>query len=196
MKGALSGFLIFVLFVFATAPARAISEPDYEFFLNDPTFARLDGLLNRHWRQLKEEASRDQYDAILDNQRRWVKNGRDFDADYLLSLDPSLSRINRFKIVLLTRDYLLFSLIKMLRKNPDYPWYELSDYLSEYDPRPVLRAMLEKARGQTARPAPPWREPETRKPPREDLATAEARRDQEVERIMDDIRDSLRSSRE
>lgn len=159
--------------------------------MRDNDFALLDNLLNKRWRVLKEIANRAQFQVILEDQRKWNKTGRDIDADYIRYLDPSLSKLSQFKIVLLSRIYYFNSLIKFLDNHHNYPAEKLRVDLGNYDASPVLSRTLNKILGDnTSRQA-------ARKSDRQETAqnnAAQENRAQEEE--LKALIDTLRSAGE
>jgi len=78
MKKILSALMLLIL---VSAPAFALSDADYlKMKKNSQTFARADRKLTNTWNKLKKSLPDYAFQQLQQNQREWIKKGRDDEA--------------------------------------------------------------------------------------------------------------------
>ena len=89
------------------APSFALSDAEYKRLMKDKNFARADKALSREWDRAKKlfpktKEGQAAYKLLLDNQREWIKNGRDAEAKEIME-NAGYSRTVAYAMATLSR---------------------------------------------------------------------------------------------
>lgn len=78
-------FLVLVVAVFSVPPAFALSDAEYtEMYRTSPYFKAADDALTQTWKETTRGLSPKDKKALLQEQRQWVRSGRDEEAQSLM----------------------------------------------------------------------------------------------------------------
>ena len=74
-------FTVLMFLLLMASQVFALSDAEYlKMKKNNPGFARADKKLGQVWKQLKDSMSKEDFEALQKNQRKWISEGRDKDA--------------------------------------------------------------------------------------------------------------------
>ncbi|MCR5347400.1 MAG: SH3 domain-containing protein [Fretibacterium sp.] len=138
-----------------TVPALALSDADYWKMMKDRDFARADKALTQAWNKAKKsfpdtKAGRAAFKRLRDDQREWIRNGRDANAQDLIGME-GYSRVEAYAEVTRERAKYLPELVR--------------EYLKEAEPK--------KEAPRKPAPKKPEPRPEPRKPaPKKEMPRA------------------------
>ena len=90
--------LICLFSIFFCSNVFAISEKDYLLCFKNGEFSLSDNILNASWKNLKKLSSQKFFKIILDDQREWVKVGRDVEVNALQELLPNTDECTLYSL--------------------------------------------------------------------------------------------------
>ncbi|MCR4819002.1 MAG: SH3 domain-containing protein [Fretibacterium sp.] len=153
-------FAALALLALLAGSAFALSDADYKKLMKDKDFARADRALTKAWNKAKKsfpntKAGKAAYQLLLADQREWIRNGRDANAQDLMGMD-GYSKVEAYAEV--TRDRVRY-LPELVR-----------EYLKAAEPKKAAPKKPE-----PKKPAP--KKPEPRASEGEEFLTESARRE-------------------
>ena len=94
-------FVAVALVLVLCAQAFALSDSEYKKFMKNAGFAAADKELTKAYNEAKKSMSKEDFAELRDDQREWVKSGRDEEAQYLI--EDGVSRIEAYAQVTFAR---------------------------------------------------------------------------------------------
>ncbi|MBQ9565315.1 MAG: SH3 domain-containing protein [Synergistaceae bacterium] len=148
--------------VVLAAPSFALSDAEYKKLMKDKNFARADKTLSREWDRAKKlfpktKEGQAAYKLLLDNQREWVRNGRDAEAKEIME-NTGYSRTVAYTMATLSRSEKIPAIAQM--------------YLEDAAPKKAPKKTASKPKEITT----PKPRKETPKPKKEEPQTESGRR--------------------
>ena len=163
-------FAALALLALLAGSAFALSDAEYKKMMKDKDFARADKALTQAWNKAKKsfpatKAGKEAYQLLLEDQREWIRNGRDANAQDLIGME-GYSRVEAYAEVTRERAKYLPELVR--------------EYLKEAEPKKEApRKPTPKKPEPKPEPKKPTPKKETPKPraSEEEFLTESARRE-------------------
>lgn len=116
-------FAALALLALLAGSAFALSDADYKKMMKDKDFARADKALTQAWNKAKKsfpatKAGKAAYQLLLEDQREWIRNGRDANAQDLIGME-GYSRVEAYAEVTRERAKYLPELVKEYLKEAE-----------------------------------------------------------------------------
>lgn len=130
--------LAMICFILHPACAFSLSNKLYDQYMKRQDFRSADTEMNKNWKKLKALLNEDDFRYLLGNQRKWVKNGRETEVQYLRDTQPFYDQCRMYAISSHARALFLGQIARFLQDNPDYTQEDIDDFISNLDYLQIL----------------------------------------------------------
>lgn len=131
MKKAL--YLLALLLLLFPPGAFSMSDQLYKECLRQKDFNAADSEMNKNWKRLKSLLNKADFRFVLEDQRKWVKNGREMEIDYIRDEYANLNICSLYAISSFTRADLLAKIADFIQDYPSYSQSDIDRFISNLD---------------------------------------------------------------
>lgn len=125
-------FVFFFTILFQSS-SFGMSDKLYNQCLRQSDFKSADGVMTKNWKRLKSLLSEADFKFVLEDQRRWVKNGREKEIDYIKSDYRNFNICSLYAISSYARANLLGEIANFLQNNPNYTQQDIDYFMHQLD---------------------------------------------------------------
>lgn len=136
--------ILFALCLISPNPAFSMSDKLYKQCLQQNDFYSADTLMTKNWKRLKTLLSEDDFKFVLADQRKWVKNGREKEIEYIQSDYRNINLCSLYAISSYARATLLGSIADFLQRNPNYTQQDIDTFIHTLDHVEILNVEARK----------------------------------------------------
>lgn len=133
-------FILFALCVFYPSLVFSMSDKLYNQCLQQNDFKSADAIMTKNWKRLKTLLSAEDFKFVLADQRKWVKNGREKEIDYIKSDYKNINVCSLYAISSYARATLLGEIADFLQRNPNYSQSDIDNFIHSLDYVKILKA--------------------------------------------------------
>lgn len=126
-------FFILNIYILLPCDSFALSDKLYEQYIKRNDFKSADIEMTKSWNHLKSILNDDDFKLLLNNQRKWIKNGREKEVQYLKFSQPFYDQCRMYAISSYARALFLGNIADFLQKNPDYSQRDINNFISNLD---------------------------------------------------------------
>lgn len=137
-------FIIFMLCICYPSLAFPMSDKLYNQCLQQNNFKSADAIMTKNWKRLKTLLSAEDFKFVLADQRKWVKNGREKEIDYIKSDYKNINLCSLYAISSYARAILLGEIADFLQRNPNYSQYDIDNFIHSLDYVEILKVEAKK----------------------------------------------------
>lgn len=140
------GKLICMVIILMLIPsfAYSLSDTKYNQYMKRSDFKGADDEMNKSWKHLKALLSEQDFKFILNNQRKWVKNGREKEVKYIEETQPFYDKCRMYAISSYARAIYLGEIANFLQNNKKYTQKDLNNFVSSLDYIKLLNSVAHK----------------------------------------------------
>lgn len=136
--------LIVSFIIFFPNYSYSISDKLYNQYMKRADFKSADDEMTKNWKHLKSLLNEDDFKFVLNNQRKWVKNGREKEVEYIKNTQPFYDTCRMYAISSYARAIFLGEIAKFLQNNPNYTQSDISKFISNLDYLQLLNSVAQK----------------------------------------------------
>ena len=125
-------------------PVFSMSDKLYKQCLQQNDFNSADSLMTKNWKRLKQLLGEEDFKFVLADQRKWVKNGREKEIEYIKSDYRNINLCSLYAISSYARATLLGAIADFLQRNPNYTQQDIDNFIHTLDYVEILNAEARK----------------------------------------------------
>lgn len=126
-------YIILICNFFIPSYAFSMSDKLYNQCLQQNDFKSADGVMTKNWKKLKSLLSESDFKFVLQDQRRWVKNGRENEIEYIKGSYKNINLCSLYAIVSYARANLLGEIANFVKSNPNYTQNDIDIFIHNLD---------------------------------------------------------------
>lgn len=137
-------FILVILFLIIPCQSFSMSDKLYKQCLQQNDFRSADAIMTKNWKRLKILLSEEDFKYVLTDQRKWVKNGREKEIEYIRSDYRNINLCSLYAISSYARATLLGSIADFLQSNPNYTQKDIDNFIYTLDYVEILNCEAKK----------------------------------------------------